>query len=109
MKYLKNDRFMIKVLCVTSVLMFISLFFGNQLAATGLTVFFLNVIWIMYLQFSGTGFTLSKFAEAVNDRVEESHNNKEYGKAGVYAAVIPLMVLGVLVIVLNLIALFALG
>lgn len=109
MKYLKNDRFMIKALCVTSVLTFISLFFGHRLAAVGLTIYFLNVVWIMYLQISGTSFTLSKFAKTVNDRVEESHNNKEYVKAGIYASVIPLMVLGVVVVVLNLIILFALG
>lgn len=109
MKHLKNESIMIKILCATSVLMFISLFFGDRIAATGLTVFFLNVLWIMYLLLSGTGFTFSKFASVVNERVEESHNNREYGKACVYATAIPLMILGIVMIVLNLVVMFVPG
>lgn len=95
---------MIIWLGVMSVLMFASLLVGSgKIAAIGL---FLWITTVFVTLFRITGFSISQFSAALFQKSSESYDNKQYGKAGVYAVTIPLMIMGLVVVVLQLGVLF---
>lgn len=92
-------------LTVASITMFISLFFSSKIAAIGLLVWIIAVGYTM----NKTMFKNHKMADLVevnNELTEKNIKEKKYLRAGVSMAVIPMMIIGLIVVVINLVVMF---
>lgn len=100
MKFLYKDRIMLNFLIVTSVVMFFSLFTGiNKLVGITMSLFLINLFWVMFLLVGGKGF--SNVLESSEIKINEAKEEKNYLKEVVYTAALPLCAVGLIIIILQ--------
>jgi hypothetical protein len=98
-----NEQFMLKILIIMSVMMFLSLFTLPKIAAIGMTIWIINIGWIMHLLTRGR---ISEMPNCHEERIENAKKNKNYFEFGIRSIALPLCVVGLIVVVVNLIVLF---
>jgi len=104
---LKDSMFMIKVLIVTSILMFLSLFLAPpKVIGLFLLLWVVNVFWILKLLFSSYGLGLGDFEKDIYAKIDEASTNKKYFQKGLYYITIPMMAIGLIMVALIILAFF---
>lgn len=100
----KSTKIMIPFI-VTSVLMFISLFFGSKIAGVGLTLWLLTVGWTVYKTIFAT-FTISQLVEHNGNLATEEFENKKYLSSFTRSIALPLSFIGLFFVALIIAFLF---
>ena len=99
----KQRNKFLKILIASSVLMFVSLFFGSKLASIGLLQYLIAVAVCFY---KITKFTPSKFYEANDKITTEAFKDKKYFKGGFYFIITPMVAIGLMVLVMSIVVMF---
>lgn len=89
---------------ISSVLMFMSLFFGTKIAGIGLLLWIVVLGWTMYK----TMFQyvpISKIVERNTELMSDNFKEKKYTESAMRMLVVPLSVIGIFVVFLNIFAL----
>ena len=100
----KVNKIMIPFI-VTSVLMFISLFFGSKIAGVGLTLWVLTVGWTVYKTIFAT-VTMSQLVEHNEELSQDDLENKRYTSFLLRSVALPLCLIGLFFVALNIVFLF---
>jgi len=104
---LKDTTLMLKVLIVTSILMFFSLFIAPpKIIGTFLLLWVVNVFWIVKLLFNSSGLGIEDFGDSICAKIDEASANKNYFMKGVYYITIPMVVIGMIMVGLIILAFF---
>jgi len=104
---LKDTTLMIKVLIVTSTLMFFSLFIAPpKIIGVFLLLWVINVFWIVKLLFTSSGLGIEDFGNDICTKIDEASANKKYFQKGLYYVTIPMMAIGMLMVALIILAFF---
>ena len=104
---LKDTMLMIKVLIITSILMYFSLFIAPpKIIGTFLLLWVVNVFWIVKLLFDSSGLGIEDFGNSVCAKIDEANVNKKYFQKGLYYITIPMMAIGMIMVALIILAFF---
>lgn len=107
MKYIYDPKIMIRVLIVTSLIMFFSLFVpSNKLVAITMLIFLLNVLWVFHIIF---GVSKSFVEGIVNNAQDKAHNAGANGQRflqGTYSIAIPMCAVGLIIVFLMIVSKF---
>lgn len=107
MKLFRDQKKMLNVLIATSVIMFISLFIGiSKLIGITMSLWVINVFWLMYLSFFYSGVGLSDIVRTNERLIEEAKEKKNYTKVGVHSITLPMCAIGLLVVIGNIVLFF---
>lgn len=102
---MRNPQVMIKVLIVTSIVMFLSIFIGSyKILGVTLSLWTLNIAWIMYLLMGDL--SIKDILSTSEKRIQEAKENGHHFEAEVRTIALPLCVVGVIVLIINLVWLF---
>ena len=106
---LKNRKFMVKVLIATSVLMFFSLFTcTSKVIGVFISLWVITVFWNLYLMMSGTNLTLKGFVNSIDKEIDKAKNERKTIKETFYYAIIPTMIMGLIVVIVDIMVFFVL-
>lgn len=94
---------MINVLIGMSVLMFVSMFTHPKIASIGLSLWILNIGWIVYLLVRGR---MPELANHHEKQVGEARENKQYFKYTIYLLAFPMCAVGLFFVVVQLVMMF---
>lgn len=98
-----DPKSMIHILIGMSVLMFVSMFAHPKIASIGLSLWILNIGWIMYLLVRGR---IPELAIEHEKKVEEAKENNQPFKYTMYLIAFPMCAVGLLFVAVRLIMLF---
>jgi len=104
---LKDTALMIKVLIITSTLMFFSLFIAPpKIIGAFLLLWVVNVFWIVKFLFDSSRLGIEDFGNSVCAKIDEARGNKKYFQKGLYYVTIPMMAIGIIMVALIILAFF---
>jgi len=104
---LSDFTFMIKVLVVTSILMFISIFtVMPKVIGFFLLIWVANVFWNLKLLLNSSGLGLADFTNSVGSKINEARTEKKHFQKALYFITIPMMTIGMIMVGLIIVAYF---
>lgn len=104
---LKDFQVMIKILIVTSILMFISIITCHpKIIGFFLLLWVINVFWCLKLTLNFSGYGFGIIESSINIKIDEARENNNHFLKGLYYITIPMMAIGMIMVALIIVTFF---
>jgi c-di-AMP phosphodiesterase-like protein len=102
-------KIQLKILIVTSVLFFLSIFsFNWKVLGIFTLIWVATVFWNLVLMFRIRNLTANDFVRHIDNKIDKAKAGKKHFRKAIYCMVIPMIVIGLLVVGLDIIGMIIL-